>query len=335
VILGSKSLRAAMAAVGTCGLAATSIQYAITARTAAAAKFKPGISAPVVTVCPDLKPALTGASQSSALSSMWAWGNPVPTKVDARGLGEPAMAPAAIAAFSTRRALADVRLSVPWASNEGTAIRQWLSGSVSALHAGGQTVSMLGGDNGWVANPALATQWMTAAHSVAPFDGVQFDVEPWTDQPNWTSDAVAISKYVALVRQAEASAHSLRMKFNLDAPWWLATTAYGSGTALSALLPYSDTVSIVAYSDHADGMDGIIAQAWTAVTQSIGAGVPFTIGVQTSSDTISGGAQYTFADSGSAALETESAKVRAAYATSAGYSGVTVEEYLSWATLKP
>jgi hypothetical protein len=329
-----------MAAVGTCGLAANSIQYAISARTSLASMYRAGLSAPVVTVCPDIEPAVitTAADEvtaTSAITSMWAWGNPVPTAVDDRGDGEPAFEPATISAFSSTRKLTDVRLSVPWASNEGAAIRNWLTESVSALHASGQTVSALGGDNGWVQDPSLATQWMTDAHSVAPFDGVQLDVEPWTDEPNWTTDTAAIAQYVALVQQAQASAHALGIRFGLDAPWWLATTSYGSGTVLSALLPFSDSVSIVAYSDRADGLDGIIAQAWTAVTQTVAVGIPFTIGVQTSSDEISGGAQYTFADTGSAAMEAETDKVRAAYATTAGYSGVTVEEYLSWTTLKP
>jgi hypothetical protein len=34
-------------------------------------------------------------------------------------------------------------------------------------------------------------------------------------------------------------------------------------------------------------------------------------------------------------LEQECLKVRGAYASSPGYAGITVEEYLSWATLKP
>jgi hypothetical protein len=125
------------------------------------------------------------------------------------------------------------------------------------------------------------------------------------------------------------------MTFALDAPWWLATTPYQSGTVLEALLPFVDSVAIVSYSDHSNGMDGIIAQAWTAVTQTVAAQLPFTIGVQTSSDEIAGGAQYTFADTGSAALDAACLTVRSAYASAPGYGGVSVEEYLSWASLKP
>lgn len=228
-----------------------------------------------------------------------------------------------------------MRLSVPWAANEGDAIRGWLSSSVASIHSGGQTVSALGGETEWVSDPSLLVQWMVAAHRAAPFDSVQLDVEPWTSDANWISDPLAIAGYVALVEKAQVTAHELGMTLDLDAPWWLATTPYLSGTVLSALLPHVDGIAVVAYADHAGGTDGIIAQAWTAVTQTTKAGVPFTIGVQTSSAEISGGAQYTFAGLGSKALEAECAKVRAAYETVLGYSGVTIEEYLSWSELQP
>lgn len=332
---GSGSLRAAMKAVGTCGVVSGSILFAIGSPGSSTAVFTAGVSEPVTKVCPDIEPVVDRRSLTPTITSMWAWGNPVAARDDARGLGEPAMAPAALAAFATRRQLSDVRLSVPFASNEGAAISQWVADSVGTLHSSGQRVSALGGDPGWVANPDLAVQWMTAAHSVAPFDGIQLDVEPWTTNPNWTTDPAAVAQYIQLVRQAQASAHGLGMTFGLDAPWWLATTPYQSGTALEALLPYVDSVSIVSYSDHADGMDGIIAQAWTAVTQTVAAHLPFSIGVQTSSNEIAGGAQYTFADRGSTALDEECLKVRSAYQSAPGYAGVTIEEYLSWATLKP
>ena len=316
-------------------MATRSILYAVGLPASSTADFTPGVSATVKTVCPDIEPVVDRRILTPSITSMWAWGNPVPAQGDARGLGQPGMAPQPLAEFAASRQLSDVFLSVPFASNQGVAISTWLSGSVSALHTGGQRVSALGGDYGWVANPDLAVQWMTAARSVAPVDGVELDVEPWTENPNWTSDEADIGQYIGLVRQAEATAHSLGMTFGLDAPWWLATTPYQSGTALETLLHYVDRVSIVSYSDHGGRMDGIIAQAWMAVTQTVAAHVPFTIGVQTSSDAIAGGSQYTFADRGSAALEGECLTVRSAYESAPGYAGITVEEYLSWATLKP
>ena len=81
--------------------------------------------------------------------------------------------------------------------------------------------------------------------------------------PKYARRLAGFDEYVRLVRQAQASAHGLGMAFGLDAPWSLATTPYELGTALEALLPFVDSVAIVSYSDHSNGMDGIIAQAWT------------------------------------------------------------------------
>lgn len=325
-------LETSIAAAGACGLPATAITNLISAM-AAAPQLTPASGHSGTKVCGNINPVADTHLTASALTSMWAWGNAVPQSKDSRGLGEEAFQPQTIAHYSATKGLANVRLSVPWAADQGDAIRSWVSASVAALHASGQTVSALGGDVGWVSNPALVSQWITAAHTAAPFNSIQLDVEPWATTGNWTTNLPAIASYVAMVKQAETTAHSLGMKLGIDAPWWLSTTPFRSGTVLSAVLPYVNTVSIIAFSDHAAGTDGIIAQAWPAVEEASGALVPFTIGVQTSSDSVAGGSQYTFADKGSAVLEAECAKVRTAYAASALYSGVTVEEYLSWLSL--
>jgi hypothetical protein len=333
-LAGLNLLESRIDAAGGCSLPASSLTTVISGLVASPLTAKAGLSPTSTKVCANISAVASPNVTASALTSMWAWGNSVPRTADARGLGEAAFVPQTIAAFSATKNLKNVRLSVPWASDQGAAVSSWVSSSVAALQAGGQTVSALGGDTGWVSNPALVSQWIAAAHSVAPFTSVQLDVEPWTSDANWTTDPAAIASYVAMVTQAEATAHSFGMTLGIDAPWWLSTTPYLSGTALSALLAHVDTVSIIAFSDHAGSTDGIIAQAWPAVVQANAALTPFTIGVQTSPDSVSGGAQYTFADKGAAALETESNKVRAAYSPSADYSGITVEEYLSWSTLR-
>lgn len=328
------SLEAAIAAAGACTLPAGQLSSLISSLVASPLVAKTGVSLTSTSICANVDVVANPNLTSSALTSMWAWGNPVSAADDARGQGQAAFSASTISSYAGSRNLKNVRLSVPWAADQGTAIRGWLSESVTALHAKGSSVYALGGDTAWVANPALVSQWITAAHNAAAFDGVQLDVEPWTSDSGWTTNPTSIARYVAMVKKAQATAHTLGLTLNIDAPWWLSTTPYLSGTVLSAILPSVDSVSIVAFSDHAGDTDGVIAQAWPAVVQANASLTPFTIGVQTSSDDVSGGAQYTFADKGSASLEAESSKVRAAYTTSPGYSGVTVEEYLSWISLK-
>jgi hypothetical protein len=270
----------------------------------------------------------------SAITSMWAWGNAVPASVDYRGRGEAEFEPDALAGFASDRRLSSVRLSVPWAADEGTAISTALRDSVDALHADGILVSALGGDDGWVDDPSLVDEWMTAAHAVTSFDAVQLDVEPWTD-PEWTTDTAAIGRFVAMTARAQSTAHGLGMTLGVDVPWWLADKQYGSSTILTALLPHLDSVSIVTFVDHASGDDGIVALSAPAVSQATAAGKPFTVGVETDTAEVAGGAQYTFYDGGSTVLESAAATVRLAYGSTPGYGGVTVEHYLSWLRLKP
>jgi hypothetical protein len=277
---------------------------------------------------------VTPVNSASAITGMWAWGNDVSPSDDFRGLGQPQFAPATLAAFAGDHGLRSVRLSVPWAADQGTAFATSLSQSVDALHAQGSEVAALGGDAGWVADPALAVQWMTAAHAVAAFDSVQLDVEPWTS-PDWPTDTAAIAQFVTMVAAAQSAAHSMGMQLGVDLPWWLADKPYAASTILDALLPHLDSVSIVAFADHASGDDGIISLSSPAAQQAAAAGVPFTIGVETDTPAVAGGSQYTFYDEGSAELEAAADTVRIAYSATPGYQGVVVEHYLSWLSLKP
>jgi hypothetical protein len=269
------------------------------------------------------------SKQPSAITSMWAWGNSVDPAVDERGLGEAGMAPAAIASFAKARGLTNVYLSTPWASNEG-AVAAWLKQSVAALHADGIRVSALGGDPAWLSQPALATQWVSNAMSAAPFDGIQFDLEPWAGNPN-VDYSVVTPQYVSLVHQVRAVAGGATV--SADLPYWLATTSFGSSTVFATLAASVDSVAIVVFADHAVGAGGIVPLASPAVQTAAKLGKPFSIGVETDLPQIAGGAQYTFYDNGETVLEAETAKVRAAFQLTRGYSGVTVEHLLAWESL--
>ena len=269
------------------------------------------------------------SAPASAITSMWAWGNSVDPSVDNRGLGQAALAPAALASFARQHGLTSVYLSVPWAANQG-AIGAWLADSVDALHAVGVRVSALGGDASWLANPSLVDQWVSDARAAADFDAVQLDIEPWAGQSN-PDFATITPAYVELLRAAKSAAGPLPL--GADLPWWLTTVPSGDGTVFDALLPSLDSVAIVAFADHAAGPDGIVALAQPAAEAASAAGRPFTIGVETDSPDVAGGAQFTFADDGEAALVTETNAVRDAFSSTSGYGGVTVEHLRSWITL--
>ena len=63
------------------------------------------------------------------------------------------------------------------------------------------------------------------------------------------------------------------------------------------------------------------------------AGLPFTVGVETDTAEVAGGAQFTFIDEGPTVLEQETALVADAFGTLPGYEGVTVEHHRAWRSL--
>jgi hypothetical protein len=274
---------------------------------------------------------LTNASTPSAITGMWAWGNPIDPSVDPRGDGEPAFEPKALAAFATAHRLRTVYLSVPWAADQGP-FSSWLRSAVSALHgAGVTTVAALGGDPAWAQQPDLAATWTTAALKAAPFDAIQFDVEPWVDATDDQLPGI-VAQLATMYDTAAAAARHVPV--GADLPWWLAAKPAGNGSTLfNTLLPHLRSVAIVAFSDHAAGDDGIIALARPAAAAAAAARLPFSIGVETDDPEVAGGPGATFGDDTATALEGQTALVRSAFGGTRGYSGVTVEHLLSWQAL--
>ncbi|ROS23650.1 hypothetical protein [Cellulomonas sp. PhB150] len=262
----------------------------------------------------------------SAITSMWAWDNPVPASVDARGRGYAPAAPDELVAFARARGLTRVMLSAPWAADEGP-VGDWFTAAVDALTRAGVTVSALGGDPGWLGTPQLAVQWSRAARA-AGATAIQLDVEPWV-LPAWQSDqAGSVRRWLALLDAVRLDVAGAEL--GIDCPWWLASTTHGDGTVLDAVLPRADRIGVVAFADHAAGPDGIVTLASPA---ALACGMPFTIGVETDTPEIAGGAQFTFYDEGPDALEREAALVGDAFADVPGYEGVSVEHHRAWRSL--
>lgn len=272
---------------------------------------------------------------ASPITTIWAWGNSVPPSADARGNGFADMTPDAVLQFARKHALTAVYLSVPWAADQGGPIQDWLAATVGGLKGAGITVLALGGDASWVSEPALAVWWARSAIAAAPFDGLHFDLEPWVAGIAPGQYAPQLAALYDLVRSSlpELGARPIQA----DAPWWWALTptgAPGSPTVLDVTLPHLDGIAVVAFADHAARSDGIIALARPAASAASVAGKPFTIGVETDTPEIAGGAQYTFYDEGSTVMGRETSLVRSTFRALPGYSGIAVEHLRSWRVLK-
>ncbi len=193
-------------------------------------------------------------------------------------------------------------------------------------------VSPLGGDPGWLPTPDLALTWALAALRSGGGSIVQLDVEPWTT-PGWTSNRPLVCRqWLALLDRVRAGLPS-GVGLGIDVPWWLAHEPYGAGTLLDEVLARASRIAVVAFSNHAQGPDGIVSLAGTAAVAAASLGTPFTIGVETDTAEVAGGPQYTFAGVGAAALESETLAVRDAFDQLPGYQGVTVEHHRAWRRL--
>lgn len=265
---------------------------------------------------------------ASALTSMWAWDNPVLPADDARGRAYEPASVSGLVSFCASRSLGRVFLSAPWAADEGP-VGSWFASACSALREASVEVEPLGGDPSWLGRPTLASTWAVAAvRSGGMSSCVQLDVEPWTT-PAWTSSReLVLDQWIALLTHVGSS-----VAVGVDVPWWLAHEPYRDGTVLDAVLPLASRVAVVAFANHAHGPSGIVSLAGPAVVAASAAGLPFTVGVETDTAEVAGGPQYTFASVGAAALETETALVRDAFSELPGYEGVTVEHHRAWRRL--
>ncbi|WP_141692832.1 hypothetical protein [Leifsonia xyli] len=246
-------------------------------------------------------------------------------------MGEPAFQPSALSAFASAHKLKTVYLSVPCAADQGP-FSDWLRSAVKALHgAGVTTVAALGGDVSWASQPQLAATWTRSALTAAPFDAVQFDVEPWVNATD--SQLPAIVGDLSNMYDAAAQAAG-KVPIGGALPWWLATKPDPSGgTLFGQLLSHIHSVAIVTFVDHAEGEDGIVALAHPAAAVASAARIPFTIGLEADSPDVAGGSAATFGDNSAAALEGQSTIVRARLSGLNGYSGIAVEHLLSWKDL--
>lgn len=277
---------------------------------------------------------MTTARARSAITAMWAWDNSVDPADDPQGTGYAPAAPDRLAAYAVAGELSEVFLAAPWPAHPGP-VEAWFGQACQALRDAGIEAGAVGDDIAWVHDPGLVGQWLTSARAAAPFGRVHLDVAPWAE-PDWPDGKTAAMRaFVALLDATRSAAGALPV--DVTTPWWLADEPFADGagdatgsTMLDAILARADRVSILAFADHARGPSGILTLADHAVRAAVGAGRPFTIGVQTGTPASAGGPQYTFFDEGPVALLREAAVVRDALRGEPGYLGVAVEHHRAW-----
>ena len=102
-------------------------------------------------------------------------------------------------------------------------------------------------------------------------------------------------------------------------------------TLVESVLGTTDGIVVMAYRDHAAGVDGIIDLSSTEAALAASMGREFVIGVETGA--VSPG-KVTFAEEGEAIMERELLLVGSAFGSNPGFAGFAIHHYGSYRTLR-
>jgi hypothetical protein len=188
----------------------------------------------------------------------------------------------------------------------------------------------MGGDPSWAADSARWLAWVDEVVAHDGFDGVVFDVEPYLHWMWSTKQNRLIRTYLRGLDQAVHRAGDLPVLAAV--PFWFDEIEYRRQPLVERVVSATDGIVVMAYRDHAEGVDGIIDLAATEAALAASLGRTFVIGVETGPVGLD---KVSFAEEGSLAMETELAVVTAAFAATPGYAGVAIHHYASYSTMAP
>ncbi|MEQ6899711.1 hypothetical protein [Nocardioides sp. YIM 152588] len=273
----------------------------------------------------------TGRAVIARDDSMYVWEDPA--QIESGNISED-YEPVTLVGFAAARGVDTIMVAVPWALPDGAWVntRAWLREVVLLAHALDIEVLALGGENSWAAEPALAVQWMGDATSAGiPFDGVNFDVEPWS-LPEWETDRETV-KAQLIGMLDEVAATPARPVVHVDVPYWLADESFpGESSMAAAMFARADGGTVITFVDRAFGEGGIVRLSLPALDAAAEHGLRVPIAVEVSEDI---GPEWSFSDDGTRALRRETFKTRAAFACHPAFAGIAVEKYVAWRHLGP
>lgn len=205
------------------------------------------------------------------------------------------------------------------------------SAFVDRAHSVGVSVYAMAGDPAWATERHAWSDWVAEVDDAAIFDGAVADVEPyllagWSDG----SQRRLIESYLRSLDRAHKEARTIELVATVPF-WWDAPEFDRKGQSLAErVVARSDGIVVMAYRDHAVGVDGIIEHAGTEIAVAAAAGKAAWVGVETADVGLD---KVTFHEEGRQFMEGELALVEAEFG--AEYSGIAVHHYGSWTTLQP
>ena len=237
-----------------------------------------------------------------------------------------------LVSFAASRGISDLFVSVPDRFTSSARL-DWVR-SVSRLAVKeGIRLQALGGDAGWIDDPAAALAWQRDALASGLFTGVHVDLEPW-QHPAWDSDNASVVRgYLDVLRRLKAAT---ALPFEADVSFWLWTLQTDDGTPLDrAVMAITDKVTIMSYRDTVTGDDSVTGVGARELATAAALGKPARLAVETNdlgSDPVA--AKQTFFGSTETAVNAALTQIDAAEAGNGGYAGLAVHDYRGYQNLR-
>jgi hypothetical protein len=228
--------------------------------------------------------------------------------------------PAAVVTLATSRGIGQLYAAVP--PNVGTSPQlAQLRRLVELADAAGLRVDALGGDPGWVDNPTwVVNSWLKPALATGLFTGVHVDIEPYTTSA-WTT--------LDTLRTAAGAA-----PIEADIPFWYDEVAANGSTLDRETMRRTAAVTVMAYRNLADGVDGSIALSANEIQAGVELGRPVRVGQETTYlGTDPTEVKQTFFGQTLTQMESQLSRITAAYAGSPSFAGLAVHDAKGYAAV--
>ncbi len=241
--------------------------------------------------------------------AMWVWDGPVDGVIE----------------FAGTRAVTDLYLHAP----PGFSTDARYPAFLAEAHVAGLQVHAMAGDPAWAKQSGPWTGWVDEVVSHGGFDGVVFDVEPYL-HADWNTKKQnrLIRSYLAGLDEAVARAGNLPELAAV--PFWFDEIRVKRTTLVEKVLATTDGIVVMAYRDHAAGVDGIIDLSATEASLAASMGREFVVGVETG---VVGLDKVTFAEEGEQIMEEQLDLVEAAFATNPAFAGFAIQHYGSYSSM--
>ncbi len=249
------------------------------------------------------------ANAGPATRSIWVWDDPASGDV----------ADIAAAGFNT------VYLWVPTGS-AGSAAHEAF---VSQARSFGLEVAAVGGDPAWATDSGAWRTWAQDVERAGTFDAAVVNVEPYL-HPSWNRQQTRVVR--SYLRGISAANRQLSIPLHVTVPFWFDEIGYRSSSVLEETAQRSDGIVVLAYRDHAEGVDGILDISHEEIQLGAALGKPVIVGVETGPVTPE---KVTFFEEGRAVLDAELQIVRDTLSNEPSFAGTAVHHWASFVGLAP